>query len=552
MIGLTPGLFRLDALSAIVGVFVCFFSILIMFYSLGFMRDKKDSPLYYLYIMATALVSLGAVFANNLLLFIVCWGVLGLLLYLLIGFGEKDRTTATAKKAFIIIGGTDAVMLLGLAFMWRLTGIPIWELRMDNVSIAFTSKMAVFAYLCFASGAFAKAGVMPFHSWIADTAEDAPTPVTAFLPASLDKLLGIYFLARISLSMFTMDAAMNTFLMAIGSITIIAAAMTALMQNDLKRLLAYCAVSHVGYIVLGIGTATPIGILGAIFYMVNHAIYKSCLFLSSGAVEKKARTTDLDNLGGLAKSMPVIFSAFLVASLAASGVPLFNGFIPKWMVYQGIIETAKGGGWLWIVWLIVAMFGSALTLAAVMKLMHSVFLGQPAKEPRTRHDERRKIGPSMVVPVVILAGMCIALGIYPRLIALIFRVKSIPAISGIWAPRGATIFLCIALAIGMIIYLLGTVLKTRTVKAFVGGESLKEHPEMRVSGVEFYKTIHDIGLWRVLYNMAEKGWFDIYEVGTKITFGINKVLRYIHNGVLSSYLAWCILGMFVLFYILVK
>src|SRR4030042_5389712 len=120
--------------------------------------------------------------------------------------------------------------------------------------------------------------------------------------------------------------------------------MMSLIQHDLKRLLGYHAVSQVGYMVLGIGTGNPIGIAGGLFHMLNHAIYKSCLFLSGGSVEKKAGTTELDKLGGFAKIMPITFVTFVIASLAISGVPPFNGFASKWMIYQGIIEIGKNGG----------------------------------------------------------------------------------------------------------------------------------------------------------------------------------------------------------------
>ncbi|MFH1246032.1 MAG: complex I subunit 5 family protein, partial [Candidatus Omnitrophota bacterium] len=294
-------LFRFDNLSNFAGIFIGFFFLLSIIYSIGFMRQRKGLVRYYVYMALTLAASLGAVFANNLLLLIVFWGCLGLLLYLLIGFGEKENTPATAKKTFIIIGGSDALMLLGLAIIWQISG----TLQMDAIHINLHSQAAVWAYLCFAAGAFAKAGAMPMHTWVPDTAEDAPASVTAYLPASLDKLLGIYFLSRISLDLFQMDAAMNTFLQAVGSFTIIAAVMMALVQHDFKRLLGYHAVSQVGYMVVGIGTANPIGIAGALFHMLNNAVYKSCLFMSAGAVEKRAGTTDLEKLGGYAKIMPV-------------------------------------------------------------------------------------------------------------------------------------------------------------------------------------------------------------------------------------------------------
>ena len=280
---LKPEYFRFDNLSVFVGIFIAVFSVLVALYSVGFMRGRKGLVRYYLYLVLTFLSSLGAVFSNNLIVFLVFWGFLGLLLYLLINFGRKENTSYTAKKTFIIIGGTDAVMLLGLAFIWHLTG----SMDMDKLSIVLDSKAAVLAYICLAIGAFAKAGAMPFHTWVPDVSEDAPTPVAAFLPASLDKLLGIYFLARISLDMFKLNEGMNTFLMVLGSVTIVAAVMMALVQHDLKRLLGYHAVSQVGYMVLGIGTGNPIGIAGGLFHMLNNAIYKSCLFLSGGSVEKR-------------------------------------------------------------------------------------------------------------------------------------------------------------------------------------------------------------------------------------------------------------------------
>ena len=549
---LNPQLFKFDSLANFVGIFVGLFSLLIILYSIGVMRRGSGLVRYYSYIILTLIASLGAVFSNNLVLFMVFWGFLGLLLYLLIGLGQNKNTSYTAKKAFIIIGGSDAFMLLGLALVWRISG----TLQMDKMSIALSSKPAIWAYLCFAAGAFAKAGAMPLHTWIPDTAEDAPTVVTAYLPASLDKLLGIYFLVRISQDMFQMNMAMNTLLMAVGSFTIVAAVMMALIQHDLKRLLGYHAVSQVGYMLLGIGTANPIGIAGGLFHMLNHAIYKSCLFLSAGAVEKKAGTTNLEKLGGFAKHMPITFVTFLIASFAISGVPPFNGFASKWMVYQGVIETAKNGGHLWIVWLVAALFGSALTLASFMKLIHTVFLGQPSDEAKALNHRVREVGPTMWIPTVILAGLCIIFGVFAYRIPLnLFIFPSLGmnvVFSGIWKASLATVLIFAGIIAGIVIYLLGRATNTRETEIFVGGETLKEYPQMRISGTKFYNTVQDVGLLGNIYRLAKDKAFDLYEVSKKITFGFNKILSYTHNGVLSTYLAWCLLGMGVLFWILLR
>ena len=547
------GFFRFDNLSNFVGIFVWFFSLLVILYSSGFMRGRSGLIRYYSYIILTLVASLGAVYSNNLILFIVFWGFLGLTLYLLIGFGQKKNTSYTAKKAFIIIGGSDALMLLGLAFVWRLTG----TLEMDKMNIALNTKPAVFAYLCFAAGAFAKAGAMPLHTWVPDTAEDAPTPVTAYLPASLDKLLGIYFLARISMDMFQMNLAMNTVLMALGSFTIIAAVMMALIQHDLKRLLGYHAVSQVGYMVLGIGTGNPVGIAGGLFHMINHAIYKSCLFLSAGAVEKRAQTTDLGKLGGFARIMPVTFITFLIASFAISGVPPFNGFASKWMVYQGVIETGKSGGFLWIVWLVAALFGSILTLASFMKAIHAVFLGQPSNEGRSTKDEVRETSPTMWIPTVTLATLCVIFGVFayrvPIRLFIAPSVKGAIAYTGIWGANLATLLILAGIVIGGIIYMLGNIAKTqRATDAFVGGEALDEHPSMRASGVEFYNTIKDVPILNRVYQLALNRVFDIYEQLKNFCLAFTKILRFIHTGILTTYLIWMLLGALILFFVLMR
>jgi NADH:ubiquinone oxidoreductase subunit 5 (subunit L)/multisubunit Na+/H+ antiporter MnhA subunit len=541
--------FRLDNLSMFVGIFIVFFSLMVVIYSVGFMRGKKGLIRYYSYILLTLLASLGVVFSRNLVGLMVCWGFLGLLLYLLIGFGEKDRTPATAKKTLIIVGGTDAFMLLGLAFIWSLKG----SFDMSTLSIPLDNKVALWAYLCLAAGAFAKAGAMPFHTWVPDMAEDAPTPVTAFLPASLDKLLGIYFFARISLDVFQLNPSMNTVLMALGSFTIMAAVMMALVQHDLKRLLGYHAVSQVGYMILGIATANPVGIAGGLFHMLNHAIYKSCLFFSAGNVEKKMGTTDLEKFGGLGSVMPVTFVSFLIASFAISGVPPFNGFASKWMIYQGIIETGKAGGHLWLVWLMAAMLGSALTLASFMKLVHAVFLGQPSSERNIKSDVRQEVGPTMLIPPLVLAVFCVVYGVFayqlPLTKFILPSLKETVALSGMWDAGLATVLILVGIAVGLLIYFLGTAAKTRQTGMFVGGELLEDVPDMRVSGTEFYRTVEDIGILKFIYKLAQEKVFDIYEVGTKGVMRLHKILSDLHNGVLPTYLAWCLLGMMVLFYL---
>jgi len=536
--------FAVDSLSALAGAGISFSAFIITIYSLGFV-EKSDGR-YFGCVLVTLGSSLGVVYANNLIVLAVFWGLLAALLYLLVSIDGTIKTGACAKKALIIIGGTDALMIFAIGLIWKISGTFL----MEGIRIKLGSPSAYTAYACIAIAAFAKAGAIPFHSWLPDVAEDGPTPVTAYLPASVDKFLGIYLLAKASLSLFVMNNISNTFLLAIGAITVIVAVAIALIQHDFKRLLGYHAVSQVGYMLIGIGTATPVGIAGGLFHMLNNAVYKSCLFLGAGSVEKKAHTTDLSELGGIAKYMPITFACFLIASLSISGIPPFNGFVSKWMIYQGIIELGNNKNPLWVVWLAAAMFGSALTIASFMKLLHAVFLGRPST---ALPQKLKEAGITMSVPVIILASICVIFGIFAFVIPIPLLI--LPAIGigtirylGIWWPQTATILMLVGILAGIFIYTLIFPKKSRSVGIFIGGEDPQTLD--RVTGAEFYDTIKDIKILGRVYRKEEEKCFDIYNIGGRLMAVFTGVFQRLHNGILPTYLVWCLLGMAAMFVIL--
>jgi len=549
-------LFKVDKLSGFVALAILLFFVLTLVYSLKFMKGRRHLGQYYTSIVLTAVASIGAVFANNLILLLAFWGFLGITLYLLVNMGDKT-SSVIAKKTFIIVGGSDAIMLLGIGVIYHLAG----TLQMDKIQLSIAgSRMSTVAYICLAIACFAKAGAMPFHSWIPACAKSAPAPVVAYLPASLDKLLGIYLLARGSLNLFVMNSAMNMFLMIIGAFTIIAAVMMALIQHDMKRLLGYHAVSQVGYMVLGIGTGNPIGIAGGLFHMLNHAVYKSCLFFTAGNVEYSAHTSDLDKLGGLAKVMPFTYIAALVASLSISGVPPFNGFVSKWMVYQGLVQKVTTSprhhvtSLVAIVCLAAAMVGSGLTLASFMKVIHAVFLGRPA-------DSQEQIRPkevplAMWFPTLVLASICVIFGVFAYQLPLKYFI--LPAVGGVsfmgtWYAGLSSLLVIIGLVLGLLIFSLKGIRPVlRRDAPYTGTEAASSGYSDRVSGVDFYNTVKEFGIIKGIYRKAEEGFFDIYEQGKTIVFGMGDFFKYLHNGVLPTYLVWTLLGMVVLFFALVR
>lgn len=282
------------------------FTFLFVLYCISFMRGKDGANRFYFYMLISVGMVSGAVLADNLVLMLFFWEGLLLTMFGMIAMGGKEAFR-TATKAFIIVGISDLCLMVGIGLIGYLSG----SLTMSQITVP-AGTLGSIAFVLMVIGAVAKAGSMPFHTWIPDAAVDAPLPFMAFMPASLEKLVGIYLLARISLDMFKLSAGswLSMLLMTIGAVTIVLAVMMALIQKDYKRLLSYHAISQVGYMILGIGTCLPVGIIGGLFHMVNNALYKSCLFLTAGSVEKQAGSTNLYKLGGLWSKMPVTFFCF--------------------------------------------------------------------------------------------------------------------------------------------------------------------------------------------------------------------------------------------------
>lgn len=532
-----------DKLSSWIILAISFFGLLIGVYSIKAMEGFGKLSEYWTYFLWTVGAAVGAAAANDLVLLLVFWGFLALTLYLLVGLGEGSETAA--KKTFVIVGGADALMIFGIGIIWYLTG----TLQISAIRLNLVEPLPIIAYLCLLTGALAKTGAIPLHGWIPDSAEVAPVSVMAFLPAALDKLLGIYLLVRISVGMFIMapNSPVSTLLLVIGSFTIIIGVMMALVQHDLKKLLSFHAISQVGYMIIGIGSAIPVGVAGGLFHMVNNAIYKSCLFLCSGAVEKRTGTTDLDKLGGLARLMPVTFFSCLVSSLAIAGIPPLNGFVSKWMIYQGLIGLKDYGSPVWIIWLLCAMFASALTLASFIKVIHAVFLGE-----RSSAEKISEVEPSMWFPMLLLAVICLIFGIFAFSIPLKYIIY--PAILGVsymgdWAPQAATLLIVIGIVAGIIYYAFGRI-RIRSDEAFIGNEA--QTADMRVSGVEFYRTVTELNVINKIYDFIERKSLDAYEQLSKAVFLFSDILKSFHSGILSIYLAWCFFGLILILVLFVR
>ncbi|HUV00071.1 MAG TPA: proton-conducting transporter membrane subunit [Bacteroidales bacterium] len=534
-----------DNLSKLIILFISLFAFLILLYSLVYIRKGRVKN-YYPWFLITLGCSYGAVLSDNLLLFLTFWGILGITLYKLIP-GRDEESSATAKKTLILVGASDTIMIVGIALLWRLTD----SLSMNEISLPTTNILSIAAFLALLVGSFTKAGAFPFHTWVPDYAKDAPASSSALLPASLDKLLGIYFLARITTDLFVLDQWMTLLLLITGVTTIIIAVMMALVQHNYKRLLGFHAVSQVGYMILGFGLGSLIGIAAGLFHMINNAIYKSGLFLSAGSIEYRTGEENIDELGGLSKAMPVTFAVSLIFAMSISGIPPFNGFASKWMIYQGIIDFGAGAGIankLWVIWLGLAVLGSALTLASFIKFIGGVFLSRR----KTAFEKVREVPALMWMPMVVLALFCILFGVFatnfvvPRLF---MPVTGEFQFTGFWNSTFVSFLIVITIVLGAIVYLATGLKKFRSEESFIGGESMQE--ETGYPTPEFYKTIGEFRFFAFMYKKAEEKLFDIYDLSKQFVLWFSHKLSEGHNGILTGYIIWVFAGLIIMLLIMI-
>jgi NADH-quinone oxidoreductase subunit L len=482
------------------------FALLVTLYCTAFLEGRQLSKQFYAFLLLSLAMVNGALLADNLGLLLFFWEASALTLFGMIIIGHPGAYR-TAVKALIITGVTDLCMMFGIGMAYHLSG----TMGISQISLPL-DRMGSIAFLLIATGALSKAGCMPFHSWIPDAALDAPLPFMAFLPAALEKLLGIYLLARLCLDMFRLTAGawVSTVLMVTGAATILLAVAMALIQKDYKRLLSYHAVSQVGYMVLGIGTATPVGIVGGLFHMINHALYKSCLFLTAGSVERQAGTTELSKLGGLARRMPATMSCFVVAAAAISGTPPLNGFFSKELVYAGALERH----WAYYA---VALLGSFLTAASFLKLGHAAYFGDLRREQAAVKEAPA----AMLAPMITIAGFCILFGVY----------NSLPLRSLIQPILGVRLeghdfsgFPHSALLVTLTMISLGAACLNHAWGVRRTGASL--------GAVDH---IHHAPVLSQVYRMAEQRYFDPYEIALNFVTAYAKVAFAVDRGVDSVY-----------------
>jgi multicomponent Na+:H+ antiporter subunit D len=325
-----------DALSLFVALVLAGMSTFSALYAVSYKRrDPRRGKFYTLFCLQVTGM-MGLVLTGDLFNLYVFFEIMSVSTYALVAYNRKWDSAEAAFKLLTLGGLVSTFILLGVALMYA----QYQTLNMvDLASKIAVSSVDIVAIALFITGFGLKAGFVPLHFWAADAYPAAPTP-TGMLLAGTFKQAGVYLIARILYHVFDVMDVTSPLIATIGVLTAFIGVMMALVQHDFKRLLSYHAVSQLGYIIAGVGLAAPLGVAGGLFHLMNHAMYKGLLFLCAGAVFYRIGTWDLDEMGGLSKKMPFTTLAFLVGALAISGIPPFNGFVSKWMLYVGTYEKA--------------------------------------------------------------------------------------------------------------------------------------------------------------------------------------------------------------------
>src|SRR5450631_2944403 len=389
---------HVDALSVLFAFMGSSIGALVLLYSIGYMAHDKSATRFFCTMLVFIGGFVGLVFSANLFIFYLCWELVGLCSFSLVGFWYTNpEAVAGARKVLLMTHIAGYGLLASILVIYHRTGSALWT--DPNVAHNFTTGI----FLLMLVALVAKSVQVPLHTWIPEAME-APTPVSSLLHAACYVTSGVYLAARMH-SFGVWPTAWGATLVWIGTITMAVGVMYAMVQTDLKRMLAFSTVSQIGYMMLGIGIGTPLAITAGLLHCLNHGFFKGGLFLNAGSVQHAAGTRDMNKLGGLAQKMPHTTISWLIGIGSMMGIPLMSGFASKWMLYAAALQAG---------WAVPAMIAWAVSLGTVFlgaKATSAVFLGPLTEATKDAHESP----PTMVWGMGFLAAGSVVLGIAPQL-----------------------------------------------------------------------------------------------------------------------------------------
>jgi multicomponent K+:H+ antiporter subunit A len=401
---------RLDGLAMLFVLLILAIGLLVILYARYYLDESDRLGRFYATLMVFMGAMLGIVTAENLLVLVVFWELTGITSFLLIGYwSERAESRQGARMALAITGGGGLAMLAGFLLLGHIGGSYEISELIARREVIHEHPLYLPMMLLVLLGAFTKSAQFPFHAWLPE-AMAAPTPVSAYLHSATMVKAGVFLIARLY-PVLGQSVEFEYVVCTVGLTTMVFAAYVAVFKHDLKGLLAYSTISHLGLITFLLGLDSPLSALAAVFHIVNHATFKASLFMAAGIIDHEAGTRDMRRLSGLWRYMPYTGTLAIVAAAAMAGVPLLNGFLSKEMFFAEALELDRMGLFGEIAPFVVVA-GGAFSVAYSLRFIHDVFFhGEGAALPRTPHEPPRW----MKLPVEILVALCVLVGVLPGL-----------------------------------------------------------------------------------------------------------------------------------------
>ena len=403
-----------DELSLFFSLIVLGLGLLVIVYS---MPERNYGRTYYFLLLVSLSSMIGVIYTADIFNMYVFYELLSLAVYLLIAY-PKTGVTLRASFNYLIMGGVGlSFFLLGIGFLYAMTGTLDMFHIAGRLPAAFDSsmQMVIMSFVLIATGMGIKIAVFPLHGWLPDAHSMAPSPVSALLSGITVKI-GIYCLIRVVYTVFSTEMFLlissHNILIVLGVVSLLFGASMALVQKDLKRLLAYSTINQLGIVLIGLGIGTELGLTGALFHVLNHAIMKSALFFCAGIMIAETGTREIQGLNGFGRQQPAITFAFVIASLGMIGIPPINGFASKWLICLAAVEAG------YVVLVVIILMASAIAAAYYFRVIQMLFSGSLKQGLMPSHEGGQVIHRGnlfRVWPIYILAAGCLLLGLVPAL-----------------------------------------------------------------------------------------------------------------------------------------
>lgn len=387
----------LDHLSFIMLLCIGIVSIASLLVARHTVHDDRERFKFINLLIITSIGMSGVVIVKDIFSLYIFLEITAIASFVLIAFEKGVYALEGAFKYLILSSIATIMLLISIALLLLVSGGTSFAAIQEAVRSP-NNNIIIAAIGLFICGLLIKGGVVPFHAWVPDAYGSAPSAVSVLLAGIVTKAAGIYTLIRVITAIFGFDPAVKSIFLLLGAVSILVGAFAAMGQGDMKRMLAYSSISQVGYIVIGFGTGTFLGIAGAIFHLFNHSIFKSLLYVNSSAVEVQLGTTEMGKMGGLSSKMPITGTTSIIGMLSAAGVPPLSGFWSKLMIIIALWQSGSRA------YAIVAIAAGVLTLAYFLIMQRNVFFGKLAGYNEDVKEARLEITAASLILAAILVG----------------------------------------------------------------------------------------------------------------------------------------------------